>query len=123
LLVSNFLNQYLILKFTATIIFKFNEKSIFITYVYAKFLQMKADEGMWLMMLVKRLNGTDLQKQGLHLTPEEIYSVNHSSLKDGIVQFGGGCTAEVVSKEGLVFTNHHCGYDAIASLSTPEKII
>jgi len=82
---------------------------------------MKADEGMWLMMLVKRLNGTDLQKQGLHLTPEEIYSVNHSSLKDGIVQFGGGCTAEVVSKEGLVFTNHHCGYDAIASLSTPEK--
>ena len=85
------------------------------------FLQMKADEGMWLMMLVKRLNGTDLQKQGLHLTPEEIYSVNNSSLKDAIVQFNGGCTAEVVSKEGLLFTNHHCGYDAIAALSTPEK--
>lgn len=82
---------------------------------------MRADEGMWLMMLVKRLNGTDLQKQGLHLTAEEIYSVNHSSLKDAIVQFGGGCTAEVVSKEGLVFTNHHCGYDAIATLSTPER--
>ncbi len=85
------------------------------------FLQMRADEGMWLMMLVKRLNGTDLQKQGLHLTPEEIYSVNNSSLKDAIVQFNGGCTAEVVSKEGLLFTNHHCGYDAIATLSTPEK--
>ena len=85
------------------------------------FLQMRADEGMWLMMLVKRLNGTDLQKQGLHLTPEEIYSVNNSSLKDAIVQFNGGCTAEVVSKEGLLFTNHHCGYDAIAALSTPEK--
>ena len=82
---------------------------------------MRADEGMWLMMLVKRLNGTDLQKQGLHLTPEEIYSVNNSSLKDAIVQFNGGCTAEVVSKEGLLFTNHHCGYDAIATLSTPEK--
>ena len=85
------------------------------------FLQMRAVEGMWLMMLVKRLNGTDLQKQGLHLTPEEIYSVNNSSLKDAIVQFNGGCTAEVVSKEGLLFTNHHCGYDAIATLSTPEK--
>lgn len=82
---------------------------------------MRADEGMWLMMLVKRLNGTDLQKQGLKLTAEEIYSVNHSSLKDAIVQFNGGCTAEVVSKEGLLFTNHHCGYDAIATLSTPEK--
>lgn len=97
-------------------------KKVFLLLTFMlSFLQMKADEGMWLMMLVKRLNGTDLQKQGLRLTPEEIYSVNHSSLKDGIVQFGGGCTAEVVSKEGLVFTNHHCGYDAIASLSTPEK--
>ena len=81
---------------------------------------MKADEGMWLMMLIKRLNGQDLQKKGLKLTADEIYSVNHSSLKDAIVQFGGGCTAEIVSKEGLVFTNHHCGYGSIAALSTPE---
>ena len=73
-------------------------KKVFLLLTFMlSFLQMKADEGMWLMMLVKRLNGTDLQKQGLHLTPEEIYSVNHSSLKDGIVQFGGGCTAEMVS--------------------------
>lgn len=84
------------------------------------FVQMRADEGMWLMMLVKRLNGQDLQKQGLKLTPEEIYSVNNSSLKDAIVQFGGGCTAEMVSQEGLLFTNHHCGYGQIAALSTPE---
>ncbi|MDO4224318.1 MAG: S46 family peptidase [Bergeyella zoohelcum] len=84
------------------------------------FLQVKADEGMWLMMLIKRLNGQDLQKKGLKLTPEEIYSVNNSSLKDAIVQFGGGCTAEMVSKEGLLFTNHHCGYGNIAALSTPE---
>lgn len=85
------------------------------------FLQMRADEGMWLMMLVKRLNGTDMQKEGLHLTPDEIYSVNNSSLKDAIVSFGGFCTGEIVSSQGLVFTNHHCGFDAIAAASTPEK--
>ena len=72
-------------------------------------------------MMIKRLNGVDIQKEGLKLTPEEIYSVNSSSLKDAIVQFGGGCTAEIVSKEGLLFTNHHCGYGQIAALSTPEK--
>ena len=85
------------------------------------FLQLKADEGMWLLSMIKRLNGVDLKKEGLKLTPEEIYSVNNSSLKDAIVQFGGGCTAEMVSKEGLLFTNHHCGYGQIAALSTPEK--
>ena len=85
------------------------------------FLQLKADEGMWLLTMIKRLNGVDLKKDGLKLTAEEIYSVNNSSLKDAIVQFGGGCTAEMVSKEGLLFTNHHCGYGNIAALSTPEK--
>ena len=85
------------------------------------FLQLKADEGMWLLTMIKRLNGVDMKKQGLKLTPEEIYSVNNSSLKDAIVQFGGGCTGEMVSKEGLLFTNHHCGYGNIAALSTPEK--
>ncbi len=85
------------------------------------FLQLKADEGMWLLSMIKRLNGVDLKKDGLKLTADEIYSVNNSSLKDAIVQFGGGCTAEMVSKEGLLFTNHHCGYGNIAALSTPEK--
>ena len=85
------------------------------------FIPAKADEGMWLMMLIKRLNGVDMQKQGLKLTPEEIYSVNNSSLKDAIVSFGGFCTGEIVSKEGLIFTNHHCGYGSIAALSTPQK--
>lgn len=85
------------------------------------FVQMRADEGMWLMMLIKRLNGVDMQKEGLHLTPEEIYSVNNSSLKDAIVSFGGYCTGEIVSDQGLIFTNHHCGYGAIAAASTPEK--
>lgn len=79
-----------------------------------------ADEGMWFLMHLKRLNEADMQKKGLKLTAEEIYSINNSSLKDAIVQFAGGCTAEIVSKTGLVFTNHHCGYGAIAELSTPE---
>ncbi len=80
----------------------------------------KADEGMWFLMSIKRLNHHDMEKLGLHLTAEEIYAVNNSSLKDAIVQFNGGCTAELISKDALVLTNHHCGYDAIAELSTPE---
>ncbi|MFV0237999.1 MAG: S46 family peptidase [Flavobacteriales bacterium] len=80
-----------------------------------------ADEGMWLLMLIERLNYQDMKEKGLQLTPEEIYSVNNSSLKDAIVHFNQGCTAEVISKEGLVLTNHHCGYEAIAELSTPEE--
>ena len=71
-------------------------------------------------MFIDRLNQRDMQKMGLQLTAEEIYSINNHSLKDAIVQFNGGCTAELISKEGLVLTNHHCGYDAIAELSSPE---
>ena len=97
-------------------------KRIFLLLTFMlSFLQIKADEGMWLLSMIKRLNGVDLQKEGLKLTAEEIYSINNSSLKDAIVQFGGGCTAEMVSKEGLLFTNHHCGYGNIAALSTPEN--
>ncbi|MFH7017898.1 S46 family peptidase [Flavobacterium sp. FlaQc-47] len=81
----------------------------------------KADEGMWFLMFIERLNHRDMEKMGLQLTAEEIYSINHHSLKDAIVQFNGGCTAEIVSKDGLVLTNHHCGYNAIAELSTAEK--
>jgi len=81
----------------------------------------RADEGMWFLMFIERLNHRDMEKMGLQLTAEEIYSINHHSLKDAIVQFNGGCTAEIVSKEGLVLTNHHCGYNAIAELSTAEQ--
>jgi hypothetical protein len=80
----------------------------------------RADEGMWFLMFIDRLNHRDMQKMGLQLTAEEIYSINNSSLKDAVVQFNGGCTAELISKDGLLLTNHHCGYDAIAELSTPE---
>jgi hypothetical protein len=80
----------------------------------------RADEGMWIPLLIDRLNYTDMQEMGLNLTPEEIYSVNHSSLKDAIVIFGGGCTGEIISPDGLLLTNHHCGYGTIQSHSTVE---
>ncbi|HPG33048.1 MAG TPA: S46 family peptidase, partial [Lentimicrobium sp.] len=78
----------------------------------------RADEGMWLPMFIERLNYVDMQKEGLKLTAEEIYSINHSSLKDAIIQFGNGCTGELISSQGLVLTNHHCGYGSIQSHST-----
>ena len=77
-----------------------------------------ADEGMWLLPYLKKMNIEDMQKMGLELTAEDIYSVDESSLKDAIVIFGGGCTGEVVSPNGLLFTNHHCGYGAIQALSS-----
>jgi len=80
----------------------------------------RADEGMWLPLFIQRLNYVDMQKEGLHLTAEEIYSINHSSLKDAIIMFGGGCTGEIVSPNGLIFTNHHCGYASIQSHSTVD---
>ena len=76
------------------------------------------DEGMWLPMLIKDYNYEEMKRLGCKLTPEQIYSVNNSSLKDAIVQLGGFCTAEVISDEGLILTNHHCAFDAIASQST-----
>ena len=81
---------------------------------------LKADEGMWLVNMLGDKVYADMVKRGLKLTKEQLYSINKNSIKDAIVLFGGGCTAEVVSKEGLLFTNHHCGYDQIASHSTVE---
>lgn len=79
-----------------------------------------ADEGMWLPIYADVISG-NMQKLGCKLKPEDIYNINHSSLKDAIVQVGDFCSGEIVSDKGLLFTNHHCGFDAIASLSTPEK--
>ena len=81
----------------------------------------KADEGMWLLYLTEKLNQKDMEKLGLKLTAEEIYSVNNSSLKDAIVSLGGFCTAEVISEQGLLLTNHHCGFPAIVQNSSVEN--
>ena len=79
-----------------------------------------ADEGMWLLPLLQKMNIKTMKAMGCKLSAEDIYSINHASLKDAIVQFGGGCTGEVISGEGLLVTNHHCGYSSIQKLSTPE---
>jgi hypothetical protein len=100
---------------------------IFLAFGARIFAFTPPDEGMWLPMLVERLNYVDMQKMGLKLTPEEIYSINHASLKDAIVGLSssstpGGffCSGSIVSDQGLLFTNHHCGYDVIQKHSSIE---
>ncbi len=78
----------------------------------------KADEGMWLPLLLKSLNEAEMQSMGMKMTAEDIYSVNSGSLKDAIVHFGGFCTSEVISDNGLLLTNHHCGYGQIQNHTT-----
>jgi len=79
--------------------------------------QAQAHEGMWLPTLLKSIE-SDMQTAGMRLTAEDVYSVNHSSIKDAIVLFGGGCTAEVISGQGLILTNHHCGFSAVQEQSS-----
>ena len=77
-----------------------------------------ADEGMWLPMLLGKQVYADMVKRGLKVSKEQLYSINKTSLKDAVIIFSGFCTGEIVSNEGLIFTNHHCGYEAIAAAST-----
>jgi hypothetical protein len=96
-------------------------KKLFIAVILsASLLKASADEGMWLPMLLGEQVYQDMVKRGLKLTKEQLYSINKSSIKDAIIIFGGGCTGEIVSNEGLIFTNHHCGYGAIAASSTVD---
>ena len=97
-------------------------KKILLAAVAASLLSspVKADEGMWMLPLLQKMNIKPMKALGCKLSAKDIYSINHSSLKDAIVHFGGGCTGEVISGEGLLVTNHHCGYGSIQALSSPE---
>ena len=97
-------------------------KRVLLSLVLAVFVSpIFAGEGMWLPLLLQQLNEAEMQSMGMKMTAEDIYSVNQGSLKDAIVHFGGFCTGEVISNQGLVLTNHHCGYRRIQSHSTLEN--
>jgi len=84
------------------------------------FLSVRADEGMWMLPTLKKMNQSDMKKLGLKIKVSDIYNEKKASIKDAVVHFGGGCTAEIISDKGLLVTNHHCGYSSIQGLSTPE---
>ena len=92
---------------------------LFVTVL--SFYQSFADEGMWLPQLLQSLNEKQMKKMGMKINASDIYSISKSSLKDAIVSFGGFCTAEVISNEGLLLTNHHCGFDAIQNHSSIQN--
>jgi hypothetical protein len=96
------------------------KKILIVIVLITSLLKAKADEGMWIPMLINQ-NFAEMQRLGFKMTPEQIYSINQSCMKDAIVHFGGGCTGEMISKDGIVLTNHHCGYDAIATLSSVQQ--
>lgn len=91
---------------------KFKFSTVFLALVLNAQIS-RAGEGMWLPLLLSQLNEKEMHDMGMRITAEDIYSINHSSLKDAIVLFGGGCTGELVSDQGLLLTNHHCGYSSI----------
>lgn len=93
---------------------------VFLSLLIGLASSLKADEGMWIPLLINK-NIAEMQKMGFKLTAKDIYSINHASLKDAVVIFGRGCTGEIVSPKGLLFTNHHCGYGSIQKVSTPEN--
>jgi hypothetical protein len=96
-------------------------KYLLLVFIAFASLHINAKEGMWIPSLLKNLAESDMREMGMKITAEDIYSFNRSSLKDAIVHFGGGCTAEMISDQGLLLTNHHCGYGQIQSHSSVEN--
>src|SRR6059058_1021378 len=96
------------------------KKVLLALVLVSSLLRARADEGMWLPLLLGQQVYNDMVKKGLKLTKEQLYSINKASLKDAIIIFGAGCTGEIVSDQGLIFTNHHCGYSAITNASSVE---
>ncbi len=94
---------------------------VFIVIYFLLVLQLFAKEGMWIPILLEKYNIAEMQEMGFKLTAQDIYDVNNASMKDAIVIFGGGCTGELISREGLLITNHHCGYRQIQSHSSLEN--
>ena len=96
------------------------KKTFSFIILFLVFHSSNAREGMWFPQFLEQLNETEMRQLGMKISAEDIYSVNKSSLKDAVVQFGGGCTGEIISERGLLITNHHCGFSQIQSLSTIE---
>ncbi|MEJ7611433.1 MAG: S46 family peptidase [Ferruginibacter sp.] len=96
-------------------------KFILLSFFVLNFFSAKADEGMWLPQLLQKLNESRMKSLGMKISADDIYSINHGSLKDAVVSFGGFCTGDVISSKGLVLTNHHCGFDAIQNHSSLQN--
>src|SRR5436190_23472565 len=95
-------------------------KKVFVVFLLISVSLVRGEEGMWLPILLEKLNEKQMKSMGMKISAKDIYSINKGSLKDAIVSFGGFCTGEVISSKGLVLTNHHCGFDAVQNHSTLE---
>ena len=102
------------------IIFQAMKRTILMLALLMAVVSVRADEGMWMLPTLKKMNQTDMKKLGLKIKASDIYSEKKASIKDAVARFGSGCTAELISDRGLLVTNHHCGYSYIQGLSTPE---
>ena len=99
---------------------KYLNKFLFVIIFFLHTAILFANEGMWLPLLLQKLNEKEMKSLGMKISAKDIYNINSGSLKDAIVSLGGFCTGEIISGKGLVLTNHHCGFDAVQNHSTLE---